>query len=258
MPGLEFFLVSRFMVFTLVLGRVSALMLAAPIFSSLPLPRQAKAFFAVGIALVVTPLYLNTSLPPVSNLATYGRLMLNEVLVGLLLGFGVAILFSGVQVAGQIASQLSGISLADVFNPAFDESNSAFTQLFYYLTMAVFVAIGGHRLMIEGLLDTFAWSPPGHAALGDSFVTTLADLLTQSFSLGIRSVAPLLVALSLATLFMGLVSRTVPQLNIIAIGFSVNSLLMLGLTALTLGSIAWTFQEPVVDAIHQLQSCLEY
>ena len=71
--------------------------------------------------------------------------MANEVAIGLLLGLGVIILFSGVQVAGQIVSQMSGMSLADVFDPGFDENVSVFTQLFYFLTMAVFVAIGGHR-----------------------------------------------------------------------------------------------------------------
>ena len=99
--------------------------------------------------------------------ATYGHLMANEVAIGLLLGLGVTILFSGIQVAGQIVSQMSGMSLAEVFDPGFDENVSVFTHLFYFLTMAVFVAIGGHRIMIEAVLDTFAWAPPGHAALGE-------------------------------------------------------------------------------------------
>ena len=89
--------------------------------------------------------------------------MANEVAIGLLLGLGVTIMFSGIQVAGQIVSQMSGLSLADVFDPGFDENVSMFTQLFHFLTMAVFVAIGGHRIMIEAVLQTFAWAPPGHA-----------------------------------------------------------------------------------------------
>ena len=67
MAPLEFFLVSRFMIFTLVLGRISAMIVIAPIFGTLALPRQVRAFLAVAMALLVTPVYLDTSLPPVDG-----------------------------------------------------------------------------------------------------------------------------------------------------------------------------------------------
>jgi flagellar biosynthesis protein FliR len=206
--------------------------------------------------LLVTPVYLNTSLPPVTDLATYAHLMANEVAIGLLLGLGVTIMFSGIQVAGQIVSQMSGLSLADVFDPGFDENVSMFTQLFHMLTMAVFVAIGGHRIMIEAVLQTFTWSPPGHAALGETYVEALTDLMTQSFALGINAAAPLLIALFLSTIVLGLIGRTLPQINIIAVGFGINSFLTLAMTLLSLGAVAWTFQEPTIDALRTLQDTL--
>ena len=256
MAPLEFFLLSRFMIFTLVLARIGGMIVIAPIFGTLALPRQVRAFLAVAIALLVTPLYLNTSLPPITDLATYVHLMANEVAIGLLLGLGVTIMFSGIQVAGQIVSQMSGLSLADVFDPGFDESVSMFTQLFHFLTMAVFVAIGGHRIMIGAVLETFAWAPPGHAALGETYVDALTDLMTQSFSLGIHAAAPLMVALFLSTIVLGLIGRTLPQINIIAVGFGINSFLTLAMTLLSLGAVAWTFQEPTIEAIRTMQDTL--
>ena len=256
MAPLEVFLASRFMIFTLVLGRISGMVVIAPIFGSLTLPRQVRALLAVALALLVTPVYLNTTLPPVSDVATYAHLMANEVAIGLLLGLGVTIMFSGIQVAGQIVSQMSGLSLADVFDPGFDESVSMFTQLFHYLTMAVFVAIGGHRIMIEAVLETFAWAPPGHAALGESYVDALTGLMSQSFALGIHAAAPLMIALFLSTIVLGLIGRTLPQINIIAVGFGINSFLTLAMTLLSLGTVAWTFQEPTIDALRALQDAL--
>lgn len=253
MASLELFLVSRFVVFTLVLGRVSGMILIAPIFGTLSLPRQLRVFLAVAIALLVTPVYLDATLPPVTDLATYGRLMANEVAIGMLLGLGVTIMFSGIQVAGQIVSQMSGLSLSDVFDPGFDENVSMFSNLFHLLTLAVFVAIGGHRIMLEAVLQTFAWAPPGHAVLGDSFVDVLTNLMTQSFALGIHAAAPLLIALFLSTIVLGLIGRTLPQINIIAVGFGINSMLTLAMTLLSLGAVAWTFQEPTVDALRKLQ-----
>ncbi len=244
------------MIFTLVLGRISGLIVIAPIFGSLTLPRQVRALLAVALALLVTPVYLNTTLPPVTDVASYAHLMANEVAIGLLLGLGVTIMFSGIQVAGQIVSQMSGLSLADVFDPGFDESVSMFTQLFHFLTMAVFVAIGGHRIMIEAVLETFAWAPPGHAALGETYVDTLTGLMSQSFALGIHAAAPLMIALFLSTVVLGLIGRTLPQINIIAVGFGINSFLTLAMTLLSLGTVAWTFQEPTIDALRALQETL--
>src|SRR4029079_11513375 len=141
----------------------------------------------------VTPAFLGTSMPAIENTGEYGRLLASEALVGLLLGFGMNILFSGIQVAGQIVSQLSGLSLAEVFSPGFEEDVSVFSQLFYFLTLAVFFAVGGHRIVMQALLDTFAAAPPGHAELGKNFVEVLVGILSQSFVLGVRAAAPLMV-----------------------------------------------------------------
>jgi flagellar biosynthetic protein FliR len=253
---LEGFLISRFMVFTLVLGRTGALLATAPIFGAPALPKRVRALLAVAMSLLVTPVFLNTSMPPVGNMAEYGRLIANEVLVGLMLGLGINILFSGVQVAGQIVSQLSGLSLADVFSPGFDEDVSIFSQLFYFLTLSVFVAVGGHRIVTQALLDTFVALPPGQAALGSNFVEVLTSIITQAFALGIRAAAPLIVALLLSNLVLGLISRTMPQINVIAVGFSLNSLLALGLLFLSVGAAAWTFQDPTIDVMQRIQESL--
>ncbi len=85
------------------------------------------------------------------------------------LGLGINILFSGIQVAGQIVSQMSGLSLADVFNPGFEEDVSVFSQLFYFLTLAVFVAVGGHRIVTEALLRNICCGAAGPRGAGRQF-----------------------------------------------------------------------------------------
>lgn len=256
MPALETFLVSRFMVFTLVLARISPLVGTAPMFDLLALPRQVKVVLAVTMSLLVTPVYLGGPLPAVDNLFVYLRLLASEVLIGLLIGLGINILFSGVQVAGQIVSQLSGMSLADVFNPGFNEDSPVFSQLFYLVAIAVFVGLGGHRQMTAALLDTFAAAPPGHAQLGNNFAEVILNILSQSFALGIRAAAPLLVALLLSNLVLGLISRTLPQINVIVVGFSVNALLAMGVLVLSVGAAAWTFQQPAMDVLEHVKAAL--
>jgi flagellar biosynthetic protein FliR len=122
--------------------------------------------------------------------------------------------------------------------------------------LAVFVAVGGHRIVTEALLESFACFPPGRAGLGDTVVDVLVSILTQSFELGIRAAAPLLVALLLSNLVLGLVSRTLPQINVIAVGFGLNSLLALGMLFVSIGGVAWIFQEPTVDAMQRISETL--
>src|SRR5262245_15952188 len=113
MPPLESFLVSRFVVFALVLARTGALLMTAPIFGAQAVPKRVRGLLTVTMSLLVTPVFLGSTVPPIENTIELGRLLVNEALVGLLLGLGINTLFSGVQAAGQIISQMSGLSLAD-------------------------------------------------------------------------------------------------------------------------------------------------
>ncbi len=84
----------------------------------------------------------------------------------------------------------------------------------------------------------------------------MTAILTQSFALGIRAAAPAMTALLLATLVLGLISRTLPQINIIAVGFGVNTLVALGTVMLSLGAMAWAFQEQIEPTLDLLQTAL--
>lgn len=256
MPLVETFLLNQFGTFVLVLARVGALVMTAPIFGTQAAPIQARAGLAIAMALIVTPLHSGALVADVSQLLVFGKVVINETLLGLLLGLGVMILLSGVQLTGQLVSQLGGTAIAEGVDPNLDETVPVYSQMFYFLTLAMFVLLDGHRLLAEALLDTYVWLPPGKAALGDSFITALTTLLGQSFVLGIRAAAPAMTALLLATLVLGLVSRTVPQLNILAIGFNLNALLTIGVVLVSLGAIAWAFPQATVDAIGLLREAV--
>jgi len=256
MSLLETFLVGHFVVFLLVLTRISAVVMTAPLFSEHNIPLRVRALLAIFLAFLVAPLQTMPTGPVVENLVELGRLVALEALVGLLLGLGLNVLFAGLQVAGQMISQMSGMSLAEVFNPGFNDNVSVFSQLFFFLTMAVFLGLGGHRMVIEAVLETFCWAPPGQVALGGTFVEALTSIVTQSFMLGIRAIAPVITALLLSTVVLGLISRTLPQLNILLVGFNLNAMLTLGVLFLSLGTVAWTFQEETSEVLIRLQQVI--
>jgi len=249
-------LIDQFLLFTLVLARVSGLVMVAPIFGAAAVPMRVRALLAFSIALLVAPLHWGASFDHPGTTLNYLVLVGNEALVGLLLALGVNLLFAGVQVAGQIIGQMSGLQVAEVFSPEFDGGVPVFSQILFYVALAVFVILGGHRMTMEALLDTFAAMPPGTARLSSTTTETLTELLAQSFALGIRAAAPAMVALLLTTLVLGLIGRTLPQLNIMSLGFGLSSLVTLCVLSMSLGAAAWLFQDHIDSTLLALLDTL--
>lgn len=242
----------QFLLFSLVLSRISGLVMVAPVFGSRAVPLRVRALLALALALVMAPTQSSLGMVSVVHLPAWLVLIAGELLVGLTLGLGTLLLFAGIQLSGGMISQMSGLALADVFNPSFDAPVPIFSELLYLCTLAVFMAIGGHRLVMAALLDTFANIPVGNASVGGSIEQAAALLLSQSFSLALQTAAPTVAAQLLANVVLGLVSRTLPQLNILALGFGLSSLVTFGMLAISLGAMAWAFEaqiQPLLDML---------
>lgn len=252
MSALLHLYLDQFLIFVLVLTRIGCLLMTMPVLGTATVPLHVRAFLAVAISLVITPLYWGVPIPPPENLIELSVLMTREAVLGLALGLAVMILLSGMQLAGQVISQISGLSLADVVNPTFDTSVPIFSHILEMLAVAIFFIVGGHRQVMDALLGSFIWMPPGQGRLPDDLVAALSDVAAQSFEIGIRASAPVMVALLLSTLIVALVSRTLPQLNAVAVGLNFNSLIVLAVMAFCLGSAAWVFQERVGTTIETI------
>ena len=248
-------------IFTLVLVRIAALAAIAPFFGSAEVPLRVRALLAVAISALVVPLELDkaTAAPATTvPLSTTAFVIAAgaEALVGLTLGLGVLVLFSAVNVAGQMISQASGMQMAEVFDTGGETQLPVLSKLLFWVTLAVFVTIGGHRHVLAALLDTFEWMPAGQGMVTASVGSAMTSILSQSFVLGVRAAAPAMMALVLATLILGLAGRTLPQLNVMSLGFSLNTLVTLGAICLALGTAAWTFQEPLEPVLESLSDAL--
>jgi flagellar biosynthetic protein FliR len=246
----------QLLLFVLVLTRVSTLVMTAPIFGSRNIPIRIRAFLAIGFALIITPLHFDAAREMPLDLVNLAVLISREAVLGLALGLAIMILFTGLHLTGQVMGQMSGMALADTYDPTFDTSVPVFTQLLDAVTLSVFIAIGGHRQIMAALLDTFRWRPPGVRDFPTSIVDTFTEVTSESFSVGIRAGAPVMVALFLAVLILGLISRTLPQLNVIAVGFSLNSMVMLLTLAASMSALAWVVQDHADSVIATIRDAL--
>lgn len=247
---------NQFLVFVLILTRVGGLFMTAPVFGSRWAPRRVRALASVGLALLITPLHAHLAVESPGSVVELTLLLGKECILGLSLGLAVMILFSGAQVAGFLIGQMSGMQLAEEVDPSLPTRTSVFGQLLDLTSIAVFVCIGGHRQVMGALLETFEWMPPGQGRFAPNLVAAIGEVTTQSFVLGIRAAAPVMAALLIATLIVGLISRTLPQLNTFALGFGLNSGVLLGALALTFGAAVWVFQERRLDVMAIIRQSL--
>jgi len=240
-----------------VLARISGIVALMPAMAGRQVSFVMRIAMAVSLTALLAPVcdaYADVS---VVN-AEWLPMLLHEVAVGLLLGTGVHLLVFGVQVGGQLASQMGGISLAGVYSgdqAGSGEMVSPLTRLLDLLTIAVFLTIGGHRWVLGGLLDTFANWPPGTAALQSSTWQVITDLLGQSFLLGIEAALPLLVTLFVSNVLAGILGRLMPQLNVLVMSSGLNALLTMAAVLVGVGSVAWALEnhlEPFVTQVTRL------
>ncbi len=240
------------MVFSLVLTRVAGLLLSAPFYGALTVPVKVRALLAVALAALLTPLQIHVQITPPTTLSGMAPLLLDEMMIGVSLGLGAQLLFAAAQVAGQLAGQLGGMQMADTLNPTSGTNAPLFAQLLDLTTLGVFVVVGGPGQLLGALLVTFQRLPPGQAEIPVYFVHYYVALLASGFELGIRMGAPIILSLLLSMILLGLIGRTVPQLNVLQVGFNVNAAVMMVSLLLTLQVGFWAVADQFDSQIRLL------
>ena len=237
--------------FLLVLARVAGLIIFAPFFGSSAIPVRLRIALAVVLAVALFGLVAGTFTPP-ADIGHFVTALLGELVVGLILGLGAALIFVGVRLAGLLIGQQIGISLADVFDPTFEGQSSILGRLFFMLTLVLFLLLGGHRVLIAALLGSFSSVQPGSFDFTLVPAGGLAALLSQAYLLAIRFAAPALVAVFLATVSLSFIARTIPQLNVISVGFPVQISTATLVMIISLGSVCLIFQTSLAGALESV------
>ena len=238
---------------TLIFTRISGMLITAPAFAWQSAPAAIRVLFALMLAVVVTPLVATGDPPSVVSLAELFVLGCREALLGVSIGLAIRILFAGFMLSGALAGQTSGLRMANVTDPENATSTPVLSRFLEIATLATFFLIGGHRQVIRVLIDSLQWSPPGTEFGWTGMVHALVEIMTQSFVVAIRLAAPVVAALLLTILVIGLISRTVPQLNSLSIGLSFQSLVLLAMLTCSLGSVSWVLEAHTGQALATLK-----
>lgn len=204
-----------------ILVRVGTLFFLLPIFGARNIPSLWKAGLSFVIAIVLTPV-----VPAPQNLpVTAPGIILgvtSEMLMGLILAITIRIFLAATEMAGQFMSFQMGFSMASAIDPQTGAQSNVLTQFIYIFTLLIFFSMDGHHMFIRIMANSFYSVPINSISFKPGIANELIKAGTSMFTLGIKIAAPILVALFLSNLCLGIIARTVPQVNILMVGFPVN------------------------------------
>ena len=211
--------------------RATGFIALAPPFNSNGIPRVVKGALALALSLVVFP-QLSGTLPAI----TAGFLVVaavTEVVIGAALGFLVQVLFTAVQVAGDMIDVTGGFSLQPAYDPMSLSTQGVIGKLHYLLAITLLFTSGGHLLLIRGFVTSYEGLPVGGSIPTDQLGSAMLTAFTMMFLAALQIAGPLVAVLLLADVALALLSKAAPALNIFAIGFPVKIMITLALLGLT-------------------------
>ena len=234
---------SQLLAFILVLVRVSGIIATAPVFGSSNIPPQIKVVLSLMLALILYPFIPLITVYP-DRPDHYIMLIASEMLIGLVLGIIARFLFAAVEFAGTVIGFQMGLGMAMVFDPQSQEQISIVGKFENITATLIFLAMDGHLIVLQALVRSYSVLPPGGASINRPLVENLTELSASVFVIGLQIGAPLIVALFLANAVVGLLARSVPQIQVFVVGFPLT--LMLGFLFLFFGMPFFA------QAVHQM------
>jgi flagellar biosynthetic protein FliR len=231
--------------FLLLFCRVGGVMIQAPLIGSERIPARMKAGLALMIAVVLTPVAQSATMQETAlaiALAAAGELM-----VGLAIGFAAKLIFAAVTVAGEMADLQAGFGFAGLVSPQTGEHTSVIGQLQMSVAWLIFLGANGHHTVLDGLGGSLAMLPLGAAP--EPCAAALTKAAAALIATGLRMAAPVVAAVMLSDLALGLLTRAAPQMNLLAVGFPIKlavglwaTLLALPLLASAERGLLWTME----------------
>ncbi len=240
--------------FGLVLCRIGGLVLAAPILSSMTIPLRVRAAVTALLGLIMLPIAAHAPVALPDSVLGYLPIVLQEMGLGLLMGFSAAMLIASLEAAGGLAAQQIGVALAQVASPDTHRQEHVISVFLGIIGLLLFLAADGHHWLIRALASSYRQVPLGMAVWRSEFSELLREGLSGFTLVALRIAAPLMGIMFMLTVLIALIARTVPQMNILLVGYPVK--VFVGVMSLVL---TFPLMWPVLRAAFQnLQAQLTY
>lgn len=217
--------------FSYPLVRILAFIAAAPLWSTAGIPRRTRLILGIAITIALAPAL--PAAPAVAPASLAGLwILLQQMLIGIGMGFAARIVFSAVDLAGEFIGLQMGLGFATAYDPLNSSQTPVISEFISLIGLLLFLSLNGHLIYIATLAQSFYAIPVGPNPLGAGSWLNLAELGSKIFSAGLLLALPVVIALMITNIGLAVLTRAAPQLNIFALGFPLT--LIGGFSALTI------------------------
>jgi flagellar biosynthetic protein FliR len=227
------------------LTRILAIIAIVPIFSHTTIPNRVRLGLGVMLTIIIVP-----TIPPIPQFEVFSfdglLVLIQQIIIGFAIGFSMRMVFSAVDLAGQMIGMTMGLGFAQFFDPQTRGQSTALNQLLVVIAMLIFLSLNGHLIIVTAMANSFVTMP---IALHGPGVDSMQIALWGStiFSAGLMLALPAVCALLITNMALGILTRTAPQLNLFGIGFPITLSMGFLVLALSLTSML----QPIVKFMEQ-------
>jgi flagellar biosynthetic protein FliR len=240
------------------LARILGLIASAPLLSNRTVPLRIRLAVGLAAAMAILPALPPMPAIPADSWIALG-ILVHQAFIGIAIGFMMRLFFAAVDVAGEMIGLQMGLSFAVFFNPQTGGQSSVVAEFLGLLTLLVFLALNGHLMLIQIVTMSFEWLPVGEPTHHKAWLL-LVRYAAVMFASGVLLALPMVAALLITNIALGVLTRAAPQLNLFAVGFPITlsaGMLMLLLSMSAFGPMLQHLLENGFEAIDQLLRAMQ-
>ena len=213
---------TEFKSFFFILIRVSVILFMFPFFSSRIIPVLSKAGLALILTIILFPVINIKVIEFPDTSLGMAQMIIAELIIGMILGLLVNLFFTGVRIMGQLVGFQTGFAITNILDPQSGVQVSIFANLAYLMATVLFLLLNGHHILLNAIRESFEIIRPGSLILNAQMFQKLVSISGNMFVLAIKIGSPAIAALLFTKVAFGLITKVIPQMNIMIVAFPVQ------------------------------------
>lgn len=238
-------------VLLLIFCRVLFALTFLPIIVETKLPPAARV--GLSLALTATVFYamptITLEYPP--TVLSFFVLIIKEIIVGLIMSFGIMMFFEVYYFVGQLLSMQGGLGMSTFFDPSTSTQVPLLGKFYYLGFCVIFTVSGGYHWFIKSLVESFTYIPVGKSIFSENLLVTMIDAMSDFWIISFKLASPILAIIFIVDCGLGILARTVPQMNMFVIGLPLKLIILLCMVIVTMGLLP-AFNDMIIKEVVNL------
>ncbi|MEN8908250.1 MAG: flagellar biosynthetic protein FliR [Clostridiales bacterium] len=219
----------------MVFVRMTGIFVIAPIFGRKNIPSYYKIGFAFFLSLIAINFVEISQIEKVTTLLEFSFIIMSEFIVGIIIGFIAYLVFSAIYLAGQLIDMQIGFGVVNVLDPMSNIQIPITANFYMIIATLIFLGFDGHHILINAVFESYKYIPLGSLNANAKLIDDLLVTFGTSFSMGFKIAAPITAAVMITDVALGIMSKTMPQLNIFMVGMPLKIIMGIFIIIITMG-----------------------